>query len=203
MEKKISNILSIILHPLLVPTFFVLIVYQFPIYFLPIEFIRIKYLVLLYVFFMTGVIPALVAFILWRFKVIGSLQMKQRGDRVFPLLVVAVFYYFTYYTLNKNNTFPVLNLFLVGSAILALLTLLINNYSKISLHMISWGGVTGALTGLAFFFHLEPFFWIILVIFLSGIAGYARLKADAHWPRQVYIGYVFGFAVMMALFLVA
>ncbi len=203
MEKKISAFLSVVLHPLLVPVFFVLILYQFPIYFLPVALLRIKYFVLLYVLLMTGIVPGLAAFLLWRFKVIGSLQMKQRGDRVFPLLIMAIFYYLTYFTLNKAGTFAVLNLFLVGSAILALLTLLINNYSKISLHMVSWGGLAGSLTGMAFLFHLQPFFWILLVIFLSGLAGFARLKADAHWPRQIYLGYLVGFVVMMALFLMA
>ncbi len=202
MGKKISNILSIILHPLLVPTFFVLVVYQFPVYFLPIQLIEIKYVVLLYVVLMTSIVPALVAFVLWHFKVISSLAMKQRSDRVFPLITMAVLYYFTYYTLNKQGSFPVLNLFLVGSAILALLTLLINNYSKISLHLVSWGGFSGALTGLAFLFHLEPFFWIVLVFFFSGLTGFARLKADAHKPREVYLGFMLGFAVMFALFLI-
>jgi len=116
---------------------------------------------------------------------------------------MAVFYYFTYFTLNRQGSFPVLNLFLVGSAILALLTLLVNNYSKISLHLISWGGFSGALTGLAFLFHLEPFFWIVLILFLSGLTGFARLKADAHKPREVYMGYMLGFVVMFALFLIA
>ncbi len=203
MEKKITNILSVVLHPLLVPSFFVLIIFQFPIYFLPVELIRIKYFVLLYVFLMTGAIPAMVIFVLWRFKLVGSLKMELRNDRVYPLLIMAGFYYLSYYTMNKQGALPVMNVFLVGSAILALLTLLINNYSKISLHMVSWGGFSGALTGLAFFFHLLPLFWIALVILLSGLVGYARLKAEAHWPRQIYMGYVIGFAVMIALFLIA
>lgn len=202
MEKKISNILSVVLHPLLVPTFFALVVYQFPVYFLPIQFIEFKYVVLLYVVLMTGIVPSLITFVLWRFKVIGSLTMKGRSDRVLPLLVMAVIYYFTYYTLNKQGSFPVLNLFLVGSAILALLTLLVNNYSKISLHLVSWGGFSGALTGIAFLFHLEPFVWIVLVFFFSGVTGFARLKADAHKPREVYLGFILGFAVMFTLFLI-
>lgn len=203
MGKKISNFLSVVLHPLLVPVFFVLIVFQFPVYFIPLQFIRIKYMVLLYVFLMTGIVPALVTIILWRFKIIKSLKMEQRNDRLFPLLTTAVVYYLAYYLLNKQGAFPVMSLFLVGSAMLALITLLINNYTKISMHLVSWGGFTGALTGLSFLFHLRPFLWIILVLFFSGLAGYARLKANAHKPWQVYVGYVLGFAVMFALFLFA
>lgn len=203
MEKKISSVLSVILHPLLVPVFFVLIVFQFPIYFLPLQFISMKYVILLYVFLMTGLAPALITWILRRFKIIHSLAMEERNDRVFPLLTMAIFYYITYYTLNKQGTFPIMNLFLVGSSILALVTLLVNTYTKISLHMIAWGGFSGALTGLAFLFHLHPFLWIILVLFLSGVTGYARLRKDAHQPREIYLGYMLGFAVMFSLFLIA
>lgn len=202
MEKKISNILSVVLHPLLVPSFFVLIIFQFPVYFLPLQFVRIRYMVLMYMFLMTGIVPALVTVILWRFKIIKSLKMEQRNDRLFPLLTMAVFYYLAYYLLNKQAGFPVLNLFLVGSAMLALITLLINNYAKISLHLVSWGGFAGSLVGLSYLFHLQPFLWIILVFFLSGLVGYARLKAHAHKSWQVYVGYVLGFGVMFALFLI-
>ena len=203
MEKRISGVLSVILHPLLVPVFFVLIIFQFPIYFLPLQLISIKYVVLLYVFLMTGLAPALITWILRRLKLIHSLTMEERNDRVFPLLTMAVFYYITYYTLNKQGSFPVMNLFLVGSSILALITLLVNSYTKISLHMIAWGGFSGALTGLAFLFHLHPFLWIILVLFLSGVTGYARLRKDAHQPREIYLGYMLGFVVMFSLFLIA
>lgn len=203
MEKKISGILSIILHPLLIPVFFVLIVFQFPVYFLPFQLISMKYIILLYVFLMTGLVPALITLLLWRLKVVGSLTLKTRNDRVFPLLTVAVIYYVTYYTLNKHGSFPIMNLFLVGSAILALVTLLVNSYTKISLHMIAWGGFSGGLTGLAFLFHLHPYLWIMLVLFFSGVTGYARLKADAHHPREIYLGYMLGFVVMFSLFLIA
>lgn len=203
MEKKISNILSVVLHPLLVPSFFVLIIFHLPVYFIPLQFIRVKYMILLYVFLMTAVIPVLVAFILWRLKLINSLKMGQRNDRIFPLMTMAVIYYLTYYLLNKQGAFPIMNLFLVGSSMLALITLLINIYAKISMHLVSWGGFTGALMGLSFLFHLQPFFWIILVLFLSGLAGYARLKGNAHKPWQVYVGYILGFAMLFALFLIA
>lgn len=202
MEKKISNVLSIILHPLLVPVFFVLITFQFPICFLPLQFISMKYIMLLYVFLMTGLVPAGLVLILKRLKLVKSLKMEQRNDRVFPILIMAVFYYVAYYTLNRQGSYPVLNLFLVGSAILALFTLLINNYAKISLHMIAWGGFSGALTGLAFLFHMHPFLWIALVLFLSGVTGYVRLRSDAHRPWEVYLGYLLGFAVMFSLFLI-
>jgi len=69
--------------------------------------------------------------------------------------------------------------------------------------MIAWGGLSGALIGLAFLFHLQPFLWIMLVLLFSGVTGYARLRINAHGSREIYMGYILGFVVMFSLFLIA
>lgn len=202
MEKFVARTLSVVLHPLLIPTLFLLILYQLPVYMISLFAIKYKFLVFLFVFVLTVVIPSLLALVFWRFKFIQGLTMGSQNERIIPLFSMAFFYYFTYYALNKEVAFPAFNLFMLGSTILVLLTLMINYYSKISLHLIAWGGLTGALTGLAFLFHLEPYFWLFLVLLLSGLAAFARLRINAHKPHQVYIGYLLGFVVMVTLFLI-
>jgi len=40
----------------------------------------------------------------------------------------------------------------------------------------------------------------LLLILLSGVVGYARLTITNHTLRQVYNGFMMGFVVMLALF---
>ena len=68
--------------------------------------------------------------------------------------------------------------------------------------MIGIGGMTGALIGISLSLHVDLQALILLFVFLSGLAGYARLKLKAHTQTQIYSGFVCGLLVMLILFLV-
>ena len=109
--------------------------------------------------------------------------------------------FFTYYSLSKIGSLALFNLFLLGVAIEALVTLAINLYTKISLHMIGIGGVAGAILGLLLVYPMDTRWFFYLVILLAGVVGYARLTITNHTLRQVYNGFMMGFVVMLALFI--
>ncbi|MCK4288907.1 MAG: hypothetical protein KAW86_06865, partial [Bacteroidales bacterium] len=89
-----------------------------------------------------------------------------------------------------------------GATFLLIITLIINFFWKISIHMIGIGGMLGTLIGLSFLWMIDIPFLIILLILCSGITGFARLKLNAHNPAQVYTGFVIGTSFMLLLFLV-
>jgi membrane-associated phospholipid phosphatase len=43
---------------------------------------------------------------------------------------------------------------------------------------------------------------VYLFFLLSGLVGYARLTVNNHTLRQVYNGFMLGFVVMLALFVI-
>ncbi len=201
MEKTLAHVLSMLFHPLLVPTYFLLILFRLPLYTMPNIPVNIKTMALLFVFVLTFVLPALVAAGMWFLKLIESMEMRRQQERIFPMIAIAIFFYITFYSLNKLAVFQPAATFMLGSTVLVLLGLGFNYFYKISQHMIAWGGFTGALIALGLSLHMPFYFWSFGVILASGITGYARMKTASHTPFEIYSGYLLGVLAMSALFL--
>ncbi len=201
MEKTFARVLSVVFHPLLVPTYFLLALFRLPFYLQLNIPPRIRYTVLLFVFIMTFVLPALTAVGMLLLKLIRSLEMHSRQERWLPMVIITIFYYITFYALKQLGVFQAVTLFMLGSVVLVLMGLVLNYFYKISQHMIAWGGFTGALLAISFSLAVPLYFWLFGVILASGLTGYARLKTGAHTPFEVYSGWGLGLLVMAALFL--
>ncbi|MCD4731100.1 MAG: hypothetical protein K8R74_10890 [Bacteroidales bacterium] len=128
--------------------------------------------------------------------------METREERVFPLIMTTIFFFISYYMLRDIKILETFLFFLIGSTLLLIITLLINFLTKISIHMIGIGGMTGALIGLSLRTNADLVVLINLSLFLSGLTGYARLKLKAHNQPQIYTGFLCGLLIMLAIFLV-
>ena len=80
-----------------------------------------------------------------------------------------------------------------------ILSLAVNFYRKISLHMIGIGGFTGLFLGLSLNFGINLNTEMIAGILLAGIIGFARLKSNSHQPAEIYTGFLMGVLVMTVL----
>jgi hypothetical protein len=129
------------------------------------------------------------------------MQMETREERVFPLVITTIFLFMAYYMLKNIEVLNLFLLFLIGSILLTIFSLLITFKTKISIHMIGVGGLTGLFIGLSFKMQVDLLFLIVISVFLSGLTGYARLKLNAHNPFQVYSGYLSGLLGMLLVFL--
>jgi len=201
MEKTVARILSIIFHPLLVPSFFLLLLFHLPFYDQMSIPLHIRSMILLFVFLITFVLPAVIASGMWLLKLIDSLEMHKRHERMLPMIIIAIFYYITFYSLKELDIFKPAAIFMLGSTVLILIGLVFNYFYKISQHMIAWGGFSGAIIALEFSLHTPLYFWLFCILIASGITGYARLKAEAHTPFEVYSGWLLGVAVMTTIML--
>jgi len=201
MSKIIARLFSFIFHPLLVPVYFLLILYQLKLPEVMLVPDKYKVLMLAFVFSTTFLMPVLFALLLWAMKIIKNLYVHGREERTIPMIGVAVFYFITFYALKRMPVFPVFKLFMLGSTVLVLLGIVINYFYKISLHLMAWGGFVAALTGMSFQFHQTFYFWLFLVVFSSGLVGFARIQCRAHNHTQINLGFLLGFVVMLGLFL--
>lgn len=202
MEKNFARVISYIFHPLLVPTYAVLILMILPenrYVTLPFQ---LPLLFLAFIFLSTFVLPALLMLILKNFKVISSLEMEKQKERVFPLVLMSMIFYAVFYMMKQGPPNTVFNLFMLGSTMLVLFTLLINYFWKISIHMVAQGGLFGAMLGLALRFGIEIWLILFLIILVAGITAFSRLKLKAHTPAEVYGGFILGAVFMLGLFLV-
>ena len=101
--------------------------------------------------------------------------------------------------LSKLQIAPVFSYFMIGATLLLIITLVINLFWKISSHMVAMGAVMGAVTGISLLLAINLKLLIIMIILVSGLVAYSRLKLNAHFPVQVYAGFMLGVVVMAGL----
>lgn len=196
-DYTLSRILSFVLHPLLIPTLAISALMLKPGLFpgtLP-NILKFWFLAVVFVF--TLVMPAISVFILLKINAIYSIELKDRTERTIPLFITSASYMALLFFL-KATIMPPIFLYILYSAALALLAgLLLNLAFKISLHTLGWGALTATLISISIKTGTPLFAYIVISILLSGIAGYARLKQNAHNQAQVYWGYTAGVSVII------
>jgi membrane-associated phospholipid phosphatase len=200
-ETFLARLLSVAFHPLLVPTLGMLLLFQLDSY---LQFAvppQAKRFILIIVFINTALAPALAVLLLKRTGLIKSMLLDERGERLFPLLLSSLLFFLTYYLLRQVTLPSLIYYYLMGATLLVILCLLITFRWKISLHMMGLGGFTGFLIATSSFLKIDISLLIGLTFLVSGLVGASRLGLGSHTPLQVYVGYLSGAGVMLALFL--
>lgn len=199
MEERIARIISFLFHPLLIPTYIITLLINQNAFFALIIPFDAKWKIIALVFIITAVSPVVVLFGMYRFRLVQSLQMDRKDERLYPYIATSIFFFLAYYLVWQINISPVYYYCLLGASLLAVITLLINTIWKISAHTVSIGAVLGALVGLQVVLHIDFLLYIILSIVIGGLVGFARLRAGTHSQAQIYTGYLAGFLVMFGL----
>ncbi len=199
MENRIAKIISTILNPLFIPTIGLLILFNLNTFiaYLP---LKVKCIVLLIVFINTAIIPFLLLIFLKKFGIIDDINLHKRNQRIYPLIAGALLYYFTFYVLNNANLPSLINFYFLSATFLIIISLLVSLKWKISLHMISIGGLTGLFIITAVLFRIDISLIIIITILVSGLLGSSRLKLNLHSSSQVYAGYLTGLILMLLMY---
>lgn len=196
---RLSRVLSYLLHPLLIPTLAVSILMMFP----EANTIVLPSMLVLWfisvVFAFTFVIPAAGVLILLKLNAVYSIELNHRNERTIPLLIASTSYLAFLFFIKPANIPPVF-LYVIYSATFALLAgLLINMVYKISLHTLGWGALAATLVALSLRMGIPLLSFIIGTVLISGLAGYARLKENAHDQAQVYSGYLAGVCIVILI----
>lgn len=201
MKQRFAKIVSMLFHPLLIPTYALLILVNIKTHFTLVLPENFRYLTVLFVFLTSFVLPLLIMLILLKFGKIKSLEMVTRQERVLPLFIVAIFFYLTYYLLKQGPHFVIFNIFMLGATLLVILSLLINYITKISIHMVALGGLFGTFIGFALALSLDLRALLSIIVLVAGITGFSRLQLKAHNSGQIYVGFLLGTIFMFSLFL--
>ncbi|MFN8417527.1 MAG: hypothetical protein U0U66_14430 [Cytophagaceae bacterium] len=200
-SNKLAYFLSVILHPIFLPTYlFTALFYWAGYIFYPLTEVQILiYLILLFI--TTAIIPlaslSLFYFILNRFVGIKSFNMNDKKERTLPFLFTGIIYSGITWLMFTQLNSPILIIILLTTFTIGILAVtFINSFWKISAHATAWGLTTGCLMILHHSIQnnylLFPFVGSIL---LSGIVISSRLQLQAHSTVEVYVGYLFGILV--------
>lgn len=199
MLKIISKILTFLVHPLLLPTFGLLLIFNTSTHFslLPQPY---QYIILGVVFLTTVMIPVGIVPLLLTNELFNPRGTFQIGK--LPAFFVALMFNVCYLLLNNLQFVPhTIVVLFFAAAILASLGFIISIRWNISFHMIGLGGFLGTL--IAFFMlYLFNIQWIFLIGMLTtGLIASALLLLNRHSPLQIYLSFFLGIFTLMPIVL--
>ena len=171
-----AKIISYIFHPLFIPTYiFLWLVNRFPIEFAGITpeslfFRKIN------IFWMTAFFPAFSIFLLWRLKFIDNIFLRTQKERIIPYIIIMFFYWWMWYLSRSFEDQPiVLKFFYFGIFIATVPALIINNFSKISMHAMGVGSALVCVLLTCFIYRVNMGVDIAVAILITGIVCTATL----------------------------
>ena len=194
---KLAKIISTITHPVLLPTWMLLVFMASGVF--KISFLRAD-VCLGVVFGTTFIIPVIILFILKKFNMIKSLMMEKREDRFIPLFIMVLSLYVTSRFFNGVIALILYNFYLISNLVLCVVVFWINIYWKISFHGIGWGAFTCMLFIMSTIASPLYFNYFLVSIMISGVVGWARLKLKSHSESQLYVGFTVGFLIPLLIY---
>jgi hypothetical protein len=189
----LAQVVSWIAHPLFVPA----IITAMLLFFHPINALMVPHEIRIRIFAMvcinTILFPGLLAFLLYRLGFTRSIYMESQRDRIIPLVVGIMFYFWAWYVSRNIEAIPLaLQQWLLGVFLGSCAAMFTNIFKKISLHAIGMGGAIAFCAWQQSTDSHWPRAILIPVILIAGIVGTARLIRHAHQPSDVYAGYLAG-----------
>ena len=193
MNHKAAQFLSIILHPLLMPTYALILIFEQSPYFSYSVSPEAKYVLFSIIIINTFLLPVIISYLLVKKGWIKSLEMQKREERLMPYITNILLLLLTAFLIYQFKLPRVFFLLSLGAATAVAIAVIINIKWKISIHMIGIGGLIGTFFGLSTFLLVDLRMIIILFLLISGLLGVARLTLGAHNPAQIYAGFLAGF----------
>jgi membrane-associated phospholipid phosphatase len=128
-------------------------------------------------------------------KAITGVTISSQRERILPMFITSLFYYFGYYILHKYSAPLFLQHYMLAIFISVLFASIINIGWKISLHMVGIGGIIGLLSAITHLFGIPTNHFLMLAILVAGIIGTSRLYLNEHTSTQIYSGFMMGYVI--------
>lgn len=193
MSSRISQYISMLFHPLLMPFYAMAILFNLHSYLSYSIASEVKKIVLFIVFITCFVMPVLITLYLLQKGFIRSLEMNERRERRVPFLATMLMYVGCYLLLRQLPAPELVPAIVISGAAIIAVAFAVNLFWKISIHMIGLGGLAGIIFVSGDRILSDVSFYFILILIISGITGWARLSRESHTSMQVYTGFLTGF----------
>lgn len=199
-----ARFFSYLFHPVFIPVYLVLfMVYLHPFLFAgmaPLNRMR----VVMMAFIMYSFFPVVTVLLLKALKFIDSVQLHTRKDRIIPLIVCGIWYFWICYVwwnshkMDDGLSIPKEAVRLSLAVFIASwVALMLNIKMKISLHAISAGVMLAFIVILAFSHQLNFGIYISVALLITGIVCTSRFIVSDHSPGEVYGGLLAGALCMI------
>ena len=196
---KLSKFISFAFHPILMPTYAILLLFAFSPLFSEFMSIKQKTQIIKLAVVFTFLLPIFSVIILKKFKIVSSFYMENQKERRWPLLFALGWFYLLLRLLETLHTHYIIVTLMLGAMLILLISAIISNFWKISLHMLGIGGVLGAFLAIHTLFG-GNIYLIITLLFCAGLVGFARVNENAHNLKQAYLGFIIGTCIEFLIF---
>jgi hypothetical protein len=188
-----AHFFSILFHPMLICAYtFAFLIYLHPSAFEGVD-PHIRNLRMFSVTLFTVFFPAITLFIAWRLKLIRSLTLEKRQDRLVGFIVTMFFYFWASYVFrNLPDTPPVVAHFILGTFLAVCGAWMCTIFYKVSLHAVAAGGL---LSFAILFGKQDPYasgLYLAIPVLITGIVCTSRLILGAHNRFELITGFLVG-----------
>ena len=179
--------------------------------------IKAKGLIVISTFMLSAFFPMVAITMMKALGLIKSLQMRDKMERVGPLIATSIFYLWLYLNIKENTMIPgAFSFFVLGSTIALFLSFFLNIFHKVSLHAVGAGGfLTGIiLIGSNFSYgsfiinlpalgsyQVSMMTLYIALLLIAGITLTSRLILRAHYKNELYGGFFIGVVSQILAFI--
>lgn len=191
--KKISEILSALFSPLLVPTYgMALAAFLTILRYLP---SNLLWTAIGITFVITCLVPVSVIMALYRSGAVTDPGLNERKERFIPYGVVILCYLGCGFFFFKASAPLWLPMFFAGAALATVVNIVVNCWWKISAHAAAMGGLVALLFRVvaSHYALYNMNVWLSAVIILAGMVMTARVYLGRHTLWQVLAGCANGF----------
>lgn len=206
--KLTANAISWIFQPLLMLTYMLILLLLVNPYLFGVNGVNDSRILILQVFITTFLLPGFAIFMMWRLKLIKTVEMRDKQDRTGPFIATGVFYLWTFRSALADSNIPTAFLIAILGATLGLFAcFFVNIFFKISLHATGVGGFLGMVLITMWLYSYGSFtvnlpivgsseisinLVLMLSLLMAGLVGTARLILHAHSPKEIYTGFAMG-----------
>jgi hypothetical protein len=198
--KKAVSVISVLFHPLLMPTLGLLLLLNSGSYVALLD-PAAKRAILFVMALGTMVFPLMMLPIFFYRNLVLNQKGSEMEERWIPRIIILILYIITcVYFLRLPLHRIIQGYVLAVTATMVLLTL-ISIRVKISIHMAGPGGLAGLIIALIIYFGTQLEGFLLIVLLVGGILGTAKLLEGVHRPVEVYGGFVVGFVSVLTVLL--
>ncbi len=194
--RALATVFSYLFHPLFVPVWMI----WFLLHYKPDFFASFsssdKVIVLIRFAVIYTMFPLVTVLLLKMLGFLRSIHLRTQRERIIPYISTNIYYFWMAYVLRNQPEFaPEVTRFAMAIFIASSVGLMLNSWTKISMHAISMGLALALVSLLSI--HTPGFtIYVSIALLLTGLVCTARLIVSDHTPGEIYLGLLVGIGSM-------
>ena len=199
--KKIAPVISILFHPLLMPTLGLLLLLNSGTYLALLD-PHAKRAILFVMALGTLLFPLMMMPILYYRNLVSSMQNSSREELLISRVIILILYMITFVYFVRLPLSRIIHSYVLATAVTLFVVILLGIWFRISMHTAALGGLAGLIIALIILYQ-TPLQWFLMITLLAGgITASARLALGLDRSAEVYAGYLVGFGVVLTTLLI-